>query len=171
MNTEILAYLNGFYVYHGSTQRSLKQLTPYKPRDVGSDPKNKETAVYATEDICVAIVFSLTSGYHGVWRLTHSDKGVTMTYFPKFFADQLRSNTGSLYILKKSDFSVIENWQYKSFIPVVPVAEIEVRIQDYIDLGGKINFKDDNSDRYPRSFFSNANGALLTKRGLNNATL
>lgn len=58
--------------------------------------------------------------------------------FPKHFADRIRSNTGSVYVVQKSGFTVHEPWQYKSYNPVV--AEITVTLQDYFDFGGKLEF-------------------------------
>jgi hypothetical protein len=138
MNPQILKYMTGDYLFHGSACPYLKLLVPNRPHDGGRDPRNKEVAVYATEDICGAIIFALIRGFCGAFTVTRSDDNVTTACFPVSFADQLSRNTGSLYILRKSDFAASEPWQHKSFHSVAPVAEIEVALQDYLAFGGKL---------------------------------
>lgn len=141
MNPVIASYLTGQYVFHGSSQAALSCLIPNKPHDVGDDPRNKEEAVYATQDIAGAIIFSLIGGLGGPFWVTRSECGETLARFPRHFSGLLSSNTGSLYVLNKSDFTVRERWQCKSFAPVTPVAEIIVTVKDFLDFGGRVEFE------------------------------
>ncbi len=143
MNPALSSYLTGHYLFHGSIHRNLKLLVPAVPLgDAGRDPRNKEEAVYATGDVCAAIAFALIRGFCGTFRVTNADDGATLAYFPLSFAGQLRTNTGSLYVLRKGDFAARDLWQYKSYSPVAPVAEIEVSLQYFIDLGGTLRLEE-----------------------------
>lgn len=133
------------YLFHGSTRSGLKKIIPNVPHDGGHDPKNKEAAVYATKNVCEAIIFSLIRGFYGAFRVTHSDDNVITACFPRSFGDQLRTNVGSLYILMKSDFPVREPLQHKSFTAVTPIDEIEVCLEDYLDLGGQLKLEEEVS--------------------------
>jgi hypothetical protein len=139
MNLELQAYCDGAHLFHGSESAGLTSLAPFEPNDVGADPTNKDHAVYATDDLCAAIIFSLTHGFDGVWRLTQHP---TTAHFPSAFADELRRNVGSVYVLPRVAFGAKEGWQYKAVEPVVPVAEIVVTLDDYLGLGGLLEFGD-----------------------------
>ena len=140
MNPTIQPYLTGDYLFHGSTHPALTRLLPNAPHDAGDDPRNKEVAVYATAELAEAIIFALIGGFCGTFEVTRSPQGETLARFPQRFAEQLSRNTGSLYVLPKSDLAVQDPWQYKSYTPVTPVTEISVTLQDYLDAGGKLEF-------------------------------
>lgn len=143
MNPQISGYLTGDYLFHGSIHPNLKLLVPGRPvRDAGRDPRNKEEALYATGDVCAAIAFSLIRGFRGTFRVTRSDDAVTVACFPASFSEQLSANAGSLYVLRRSDFSARDPWQWKAYTAVAPVAEIEVGLQDYLDLGGRLRLEE-----------------------------
>jgi hypothetical protein len=131
------AYCDGAHLFHGSESAGLTSLAPFDPNDVGADLANKDPAVYATDDPCAAIIFALTRGFDGVWRLTRNP---TTAHFPSSFADELRRNVGSLYVLPRAAFGAQEGWQYKAVEAVVPVAEIAVSLDDYLGLGGLLQF-------------------------------
>lgn len=141
MNQVIRGYVDGGYVFHGSIHNDLRILIPKKPRDVGADSRNKEVAVYATQDVSGAIIFSLIKGLHGVFQVNRSANGVTTACFAKVFFEQLSLNVGSLYILRKEDFTISEQWQLKAYRPVESVDRIDVCLQDFYDFGGELTFR------------------------------
>lgn len=128
--------MTGDFVFHGSARDGLTRLDPVTPRDAGVDPRNKEVAVYATGDVHAAIAFSVTRGLSGVWSLA-SDP-VTAQY-PAGFEARLRENVGSLYVLRRDEFTW-DGSQFKAFGPLSPVAEIRVTIDDFVALGGVVEF-------------------------------
>ena len=143
------AYCDGAHLFHGSEAAGLTSLAPFEPNDVGGDLTNKDHAVYATDDLCAAIIFALTRGFDGVWRLTRSP---TTAHFPSAFVDELRRNVGSVYVLPRGAFGEKEGWQYKAFEAVAPVAEIVVSLDDYLGLGGLLTFDGiSSSDTLSRS--------------------
>lgn len=135
-------FMTGEFVFHGSARRGLTTLDPVPPRDAGVDPRNKEIAVYATGDVHAAIAFSVTRGLNGVWSLASSP--VTARY-PAAFEVRLRENVGSLYVLRREAFTW-DGSQFKSFGPVLPVAEIRVTIDDFVALGGVLEFVADGAE-------------------------
>lgn len=141
INRQIQDYVARCCVFHGSIRDDIEILTPSEPRDAGSDPWNKETAVYATGDVSAAIIFSLIKGFRGTFEVNRSEDGVTIASFPKTFSEQLSSNVGSLYVLRRDDFSVRREWQYKSYNPVTPIARIDLALQDFLDFGGELVFR------------------------------
>lgn len=116
MNQHIHKYLDGGYVFHGSINNDLEVLILNQPRDAGVDPRNKEVAVYATQDLSGAIIFSFIKGLHGVFQVNRTADGVTTACFANTFSEQLNSIVGSLYILRKADFTTCEQWKLKAYI-------------------------------------------------------
>jgi hypothetical protein len=133
------AYCDGAHLFHGSEAAGLKSLAPFEPNDVGADLTNKDHAVYATDDLCAAIIFALTRGFDGVWRLTRNP---TTAHFPSAFANELRRNHGSVYVLPRGAFGTKKGWQYKALEAVAPIAEIVVSLDDYLGLGGLLDFRE-----------------------------
>lgn len=131
-------FLDGEYVFHGSATAGIAVLVPRMPRDIGTSAANKEIAVYATADAASSIAFSLTEGLTGAWSLDHAS---LVARFPREFEDRLTRNRGALYVLRRSDFDVTEQHQYKSHHPVTPVAEVAVTTDDFVRLGGTIVFE------------------------------
>jgi hypothetical protein len=136
VSSEVRLYMTGAYCFHGSEARGLAALEPATPRDVGNDPRNKDVAVYATDDPVVAIPFGLTRGLSGVWCLSHEP---TTIHFPESFRETLGRNVGALYVLPRDEF-VEDGEQYKAVHAVVPVAEVSVTLHDYLELGGTVTF-------------------------------
>jgi hypothetical protein len=137
MNRQIQHYVASGYVFHGSVCDDIQVLVPHEPRDAGNDPKDKEVAVYATYDASKAVIFALIKGLQGKLEVEQSE-GKTIAILPRSFAEQLQSNVGSLYVLRREDFSASDSWQLKSYRPVKPIDRLDVCLQDFIELGGKI---------------------------------
>lgn len=137
---DLSRYMTEEFVFHGTTRSDISELIPNKPRDAGNDPKNKEHAVYATVNIRGAIIFSLISGFYGTFSVNEDD-GETLAVFPERFFDQIAKNIGYVYVLKKDDFAIVEDRQYKSYTPVSPVAVVPVTLVDFYEHGGRLEFR------------------------------
>ncbi|HPT36592.1 MAG: hypothetical protein ACOX35_00145 [Bacillota bacterium] len=129
------------FVFHGSTRDGLEVLQPHKPRDAGDDPWNKDEAVYATTNPALAIPFALRQGYTGVFTVTtDTDTGEVTATFNAVFRDVLASNRGYVYVFDGALFPERKGLQGKSYQEVIPVDVVEVTLEDFVALGGRIVF-------------------------------
>lgn len=81
MSQLIGRFMTDEYLFHGSTRNSLTELVPNKPHGAGQDQRDKEVAVYATEDVAGAIIFSLIGGLRGTFSVVRSQQGETVACF------------------------------------------------------------------------------------------
>ena len=129
------------FVFHGSTRDGLEVLQTHKPRDAGDEPWNKDEAVYATTNPALAIPFALRQGYTGVFTVTtDTDTGEVTATFNAVFRDVLASNRGYVYVFDGALFPERKGLQGKSYQEVIPVDVVEVTLEDFVALGGRIVF-------------------------------
>lgn len=106
----------------------------------------RDTAVYASGEPVWASIFALYKG-ESPWRTsTTTDengkiKSIT-AYIPETYRDQLLKEKGTVYVLPKSNFQRQDSRsaQYKSKVAIKPVSSVEVTLQDYYVMGGKVEF-------------------------------
>ena len=140
MNEALRNYLNPHYVYHGSSEPDIEVFTPQKSHDAGTDEWNKTESVYATSNMCFAIIFSLTKSYSGRFQVRSNTRSIFTATFDNSFKETLFKNSGYLYVFNEDQFPFQKSNQVKTNSEIKPITMIQVDIDDYFDLGGKIEF-------------------------------
>lgn len=135
------------FLFHGTAKPQHIEL--FEPRKA-SDPNkewNSQVAVYASSEPIWSVIFAIYKG-KSPWRtsLVTNEKG-RITEITAHLSDEFRETlpecTGRVYILPREEFEQ-ENErsaQWRSKNPVAPVASVEVKLQDYFEMGGKIEWK------------------------------
>jgi len=140
MKEKLKIYHNSNYVFHGSSEPNVELFTPQKSHDVGTDEWNKTKSVYATSNICFAIIFSLTKSYSGRFQVGSNTRSTCTATFDNSFKKTLFKNSGYLYVFNRDQFPFQKGNQVKINSEIKPIAMLQVNVHDYIDLGGKIEF-------------------------------
>lgn len=135
------------FLFHGTAKPQHIEL--FEPRQA-SDPNkewNSQVAVYASSEPIWSVIFAIYKG-KSPWRTTfkNNEKGrITeiTAHLSDEFRDTLSDCTGHVYILPREGFERENEHsaQWRSKDPVAPVASVEVNLQDYFDMGGKIVWK------------------------------
>ena len=109
------------YVYHGSSTRGLKELTPHK--------STHGVYVYATDDRRIAIVFSKRCGDDYVFSFGQNDDGPyhLVERMPGAF-DKMFSNDSALYTLPADTFKDLQT----GFREIVSTETVPVLNEEYI---------------------------------------
>jgi hypothetical protein len=118
-------------LYHGSSER-LSQLEPRQATGLG-EASDQQHAVYATHYRMLAIAFAMRgiSDAHGnlLWELktdTEPPKIVYSAGTPRI------GETGFLYQFSSDGFEAVDDWQWVSKRPVLPMIVEEFLIDDYL---------------------------------------
>lgn len=126
------------FLFHGSDNNDIKELEPRYTVDINSE-ENTDTAVFATSDITWTTIFGVYGGHKG-WSTRVKDNEVTAK-IPFRDKEIVESTSGTVYVLPKDTFKKSgESTQYKSHEAVTPIEKVSVTVQDYYDLGGKIEW-------------------------------
>jgi hypothetical protein len=125
-------------LFHGSNNTQINQLDPRYTLDKNSE-ENTDTALFATSNITWSTIFGVYGGYNG-WSTSVTDGEVTAR-IPSRDKELVENTTSTVYILPKDTFMKSgEGQQYKSYESVMPIEKVSVTVQDYYDLGGKIEW-------------------------------
>ena len=126
------------FLFHGSSNDNIEQLEPRYAYDRYNEV-NTDTAVFATDNVTLTVIFGVYGGHKG-WS-THTKKGQVFAKIPLRDKELLENTRGTVYVLPKKVFEKIEGTvQYKSHETVKPVTKVSVSLNDYYDLGGKIEW-------------------------------
>ena len=137
------------YLFHGSgSPMPLTRLEPQQASDTNTE-WNADTAVYASGEPVWSTIFALYKG-HDPWRtmVTTDENGKIKSitaYMPETYKEQLPQERGYVYILPSEGFERenSKSAQYKSKQSVEPISTVEVNIQDYLEMGGKVEWTKD----------------------------
>lgn len=137
---------DGGFLFHGTGSPDKIEL--FEPKKA-SDPEtewNADTAVYASGEPVWSSIFALYKGKSSWSTSVTTDengriKSIT-AYIPEIYRGQISKEKGLVYILPKDNFERqnSRSAQYKSKVSVRPVSSVEVTLQDYHNMGGKIEF-------------------------------
>jgi hypothetical protein len=146
----ITEYLYKGYLFHGSTNANINIFEPREAKDDDSTKEfNNDTAIFATEYPESAILFALINWdlipkefIDLTWGVNWLDSGIVQAELPQKWRNYMNSAKGYLYVLPSESFKTKTpgGGQYKSYENVKPNAMIEVTFQEFIDLGGKVNW-------------------------------
>lgn len=150
---KLLQYKQQGYLFHGSDKDNIKILEPKQSEDESGDEYSIDKAVFAGTDpstACIMGIITSAINLHPNSCITCSvnrDKNdrKTLLTVPKKVKDDIQNSKGFVYVLPPETFD-LENpdqWQTKSHEPVKHIDVIEVNFQDYIDLEGKVNWKEE----------------------------
>lgn len=129
----------GQFVFHGSSH-IINELEPRQAynqnKDDGKMEADGKPAVFATPFAEMAIFRALTNGDDLPINSTSSfginENGLHFSV-TKNLLSYLKNKTGVVYVLDKSQFSVFEAIQCRSYEKVVPVDAVEVTAEDLPD--------------------------------------
>ena len=148
--SKIREYQKQGYVFHGSPH-DLDIIKPMNAKDHNRENAfNNDTAIFGSNNPQVSI-FSLLNpkdmqGYDskGRWSAnTKSDNNITAR-IPITLKPLVENYTGFLYVLPPNSFTEKYGWTVKSYEEVKPIEKIPVNFEDFISLGGKVEWKDKN---------------------------
>ncbi len=130
------------HLFHGSPVFDMQMLKPQVAVDDGDREHefNNDTAVFATDNIALAIIYSLVditklpAPNFGGWLAAVNSK------IPTEWRELIEQASGSIYILPKETFTQTDGVQWKSAEPVVPAGSLKVALTDFYDAGGKIEW-------------------------------
>jgi hypothetical protein len=137
-------------LFHGSPIAGMTRLEPRTTRDVTGDAFNSDTAVFATSNAGLAIIFGVVDvkalPKHPLIKSWSAGLAPgegflgAQSSLPKLWQPHVLANTGYVYILPKATFIEGHGQQWKSKVAVEPAACIPVTLQDYYDAGGRIEW-------------------------------
>lgn len=134
------------FLFHGSAHpERIEKLEPRKANDLKGNEWNSDMAVYASGEPVWSVIFALYKG-NDPWATStqfSTEKGFRVTArILKKYQDDLANETGRVYILPPETFESQHQHsrQYKSRQAVTPIGAVEVILQDYYDMGGKIEW-------------------------------
>ena len=146
----IREYQKQGYIFHGSPHDlDIIKLMPGKDHD-RTKIFNNDTAIFGSNNPQVCI-FSLLNPdavkeYESSVRWgTHItvDNDITAR-IPISLKSLVENYTGFLYVLPVSSFTEKYGWTVKSYEEIEPIDKIPVNFEDFISLGGKVEWKDNN---------------------------
>lgn len=145
---KILKYKEEGYLFHGSPNPDISVLEPRQANDTKEKPFNTDTAVYASSNpqVCIAgIVKNSFKGLNGSWNMGCYEEASLTAEIPKSWKQFVEKALGTLYVLPSKSFTKgnMNGWQEKSLQSIVPVDRINVTFDDFIALGGKVVWKED----------------------------
>ena len=133
--------IDGDYLLHGSKYHDLEILLPHYSFNKLYRGKNIN-ALYATNDIITAAFYAVFDKRKGrgssVFEKLTTEEGIKYRFnIEKSIVESSPFHSGYIYIVKKRNFSCIENDNYQSrtwcsLNPVVPLAKIEVNYKDFL---------------------------------------
>ncbi len=137
---KITEYQN--HLFHGSPVLDMKVLEPKQTVDDGDKDHefNNDTAVFATDNIALAIIYSLIdftklpAPNFGGWLADVNPK------IPSEWQDAIEQSAGYVYVLPKEIFTQTDGVQWKSNTPVKPVDSLKVTLNDFYDAGGSVEW-------------------------------
>jgi len=150
---EIRGLQNKGYLFHGSPNFDIKVLEPRQADDEDKTRvSNIDKAVFASDNLVVSIAFSLVDRESlpsqlkdGDWEVNWDENGQTIIKIPIQWKSYVEKAKGCLYVLSRDTFSENNNSQFKSKVSVKPYKSLEVSLNDYLDLGGLVEWVDDTN--------------------------
>lgn len=146
---KLTRYKKASFLFHGSHNGNIKTIEPRQSDDSsGSDSFNVDKAVFASNRPESTIIFALIRpdleypkelggvGFTVEWV----DTQVIAWIDPKL-KPFVESATGYVYVLPPETFIRGAGPQFKSTTEVVPEDVIEVSLDDYFTLGGKLRWE------------------------------
>ncbi len=140
-------YAEQGFLFHGSPENDLIVLEPREASDLDVNKTfNADMAVFATDIPSAAVLFSVVGNFPenvsaGNWSVDLSaDKINVVAKIPAVWKEYVENQSGSVYILNKESFDEKEDAQWKSHSNVVPQDKVPVHLNDYFELGGKIEW-------------------------------
>ncbi|MCL4417197.1 MAG: hypothetical protein M1268_00790 [Patescibacteria group bacterium] len=125
------------FLFHGSSNNSIDTLEPKSTYDPKT-PRNTDTAVFATDNIAWTTIFGIYGG-HTEWS-TDVENGIVTAKIPIKDRELIEKTTGTVYVLPKEPFDEQHGEQYKSHKPVKPTEKVSVTLNDFYELGGRIEW-------------------------------
>lgn len=134
------------FLFHGTTYP--EEIHTFEPRKA-NDPEDKwncDIAVFATHAPALSVIFALQKrGGNWSTHFTSGEGGIVKSVsakIPKENETDLKGSKGYVYIFPRENFEgkSANSVQYKSKIPVSPIARVEVTFDDYQALGGTIEW-------------------------------
>lgn len=128
------------YLFHGSSQ-NLDKLEPRLPKgDMSDEVFNKTESVYATSSAARAVVSAIMPKDEGSWGTLQDGEGNITLVCSQTVLDQI--HPGFVMVLCDRDKAIkdenpVSN-QYKYDEAKVPLLTIPVTLEDFKNLGGKI---------------------------------
>jgi hypothetical protein len=149
---KLLQYREQGYVFHGSNRENIDVLEPRKSSDISEEKYNTDMAVYASPDPCAASIKGIINSAifinpnaHATCKIgkDNQDKKI-FAEIPYSYKKDIEQSSGIVYVLPPYTFDLVsrDQWQTKSNEPVKPVDIVKTNLQNYLDLGGKIVWKE-----------------------------
>jgi hypothetical protein len=144
------------YLFHSSPTGDISILEPKQADDASSTTSfNKDLAVFASDNACSTIIFGIMSHrkwenqtkpveWSAGWYSRKDGYSFTVAKIPKSVKSQAEMKKGYVYVLGNETFKERSDTgrQWKSKVSVKPIDKIEVTLQDFSDMGGKIEWTD-----------------------------
>ncbi|HSX39136.1 MAG TPA: hypothetical protein VLI92_00920 [Candidatus Saccharimonadales bacterium] len=126
------------YLFHGSPKDTITELEPRTSHDPHSK-ENTDTAVFATNNPTWTVIFGLYDRGK-TWKTSGIERNIIAS-IPEEAKEQLKHAVGTVYVLSPETFSESTHLeQYKSYKPVKPIQKISVTLDDFYELGGKVEW-------------------------------
>ena len=140
-------------LFHGSPCASIKTLEPRPAKDLDkTNTFNTDLAVFASSNVCFSIIFGLVDsnklknecGFGWSVGSMHDENNQVnvISEIPKQAKEFVENAIGYVYVLPKDNFKESSSFQHKSKLPVTPLERIEIKLQDFYDAGGIIDWTD-----------------------------
>lgn len=140
-------------LYHGSPCADIKTLEPRPAKDLDkANTFNTDMAVFASSNVCFSIIFGLVDSKKlkddcgfgwSVGSMKDENNQVNVfSEIPKQAKEFVENAIGYVYVLAKDSFKESSAFQHKSKVPVTPLERIEIKLQDFYDAGGIIEWTD-----------------------------
>ncbi len=148
---KLLSYADKGFLFHGSPKAGLSLLNPMNATDTNKENTfNKDTAIFATDNICIPIIFGLIdpralpkTETQRTWSVGGDKINAYVQIVakaPKQWKEHIELSQGYVYVLPKDTFLESDGMQWKSKSPVTPKDCVKVCLQDFYALGGKIEW-------------------------------
>lgn len=140
---KLLDYEKEGFVFHGSEYK-MDTIQPKVAQDVRGDevPFNNSNAIFAAQYAVAAVIFAVVGKEdlpNGTWSVGEDRKtGEIVVEFPSEWKAYLQNRKGYVYVLESQNFNESDAWQVKSIKAVEPTDVIEVDIEIFYEMGGKI---------------------------------
>jgi len=146
---QIQEFKNKEYLFHGSSNGEITSLEARDASDVDLENTfNNDKAVFATNNYASSVIFSLIDRNkmpadikYGTWEIQWDEDGSNcIAKIPISWKNYLARINGFLYVLPSESFRENNGAQFKSKENVIPNKVIEVNLEDYFSLGGKLEW-------------------------------
>ncbi|MBP9687617.1 hypothetical protein KBD68_03080 [Candidatus Woesebacteria bacterium] len=133
------------FLFHGTGyEGQIESFIPRKANDP-NDEWNSDTAVYATNEPVLSAIFAVYKGKESWGTQTASnEKGIVkvIAKIPASYQNELEKEHGYVYVLPSTSFSRrdVHDPQFKSLVAVTPIERIVVTLNDYLSMGGTIEW-------------------------------